>query len=97
MIKLNLDKIINYGLIALGLLYFTHCGKSKEVAVIPEGYISPTEFEYRIKVRDIIKLNKSLKHEIQGFKNKYEKDTLNIHIANKHELRDLFTRHIKER
>ena len=89
--RLNIDKLPNVLLIIGCVYYITNCGGSKEIPVIPEGYISPKEFDYRMQVIDLIKTNQNLEYEIQGFKDKYEADTASINNADKHELLHLIT------
>lgn len=89
--KLDLNKILNYSLIVLGVLYLTHCQPTKEVAVIPEDYISPREFKYRMDVIDLVQKNQTLEYEIQGIKKAIIKDSVFIHNATNHEIDSLFT------
>jgi hypothetical protein len=95
--KINIDKLGNIVLIIVCVIYLKNCGSVTEVEVIPDGYISPKEFDYRMDVIRLLKQNQSLEHEIRNFKNKYEKDTIIINNSNKHELRDMFSKHIYRR
>ena len=95
--KIDINKLIQYSLIVIGLLYFTHCGKTKEVAVIPEDYISPREFDYRMQVIELIKETQKLEYEIHTFKTKYENDTINIHNASFAVAKSMFSEYLKKR
>jgi len=72
-----IDKLINIGLV-IAILFLTLCSKSS--VTINEG-ISEGEYLYRLEVFKIGLENEKLQDEIQGFKNKYEKDTAIINIA----------------
>jgi len=95
--KLNLDKIGNLVLIIACVFYLKNCGSVSEVEVIPDGYISPKEFEYRMEVINLIKQNQSLENEIRIFKTKYEKDTVDINNASFTITKAMFADRLKRR
>jgi len=97
-INMNLDKLGNILLILGCVYYVTNCGGPKEVAVIPEGYISEQESEYRIKVKE--QENKIKEYETQfiQLKEAYEKDTAILNHADHSTLTDFFAdRYERER
>jgi len=97
MIVLNWDKLINYLLIAAGVLYLTHCGGPKEVPTVPAGYISPSEYAYRVKVQDQKKQIEQYETLLTTLKNTYEKDSTSLSTSSANELKHFFTNRYDER
>jgi len=95
--KINPNKLVNLIVILACVWYLKNCGTPTQVEVIPEGYISPTEFEYRMQVIDLIKTNQNLEYENRGFKNKYETDTVIINDSDKHGLVNMLTDRYRKR